>query len=297
MMASGFQEYFEKGYLAGQRFALGVPRNAALGLTGATLSNQAGSSLEFRDHRAYEPGDDLRHIDWQAYARTDTLTVKIYREEITPHLDLIVDGSKSMTLEGTKKGGATAALLSLFAAAGSRSGYSQTGWRLSDRCRQIPGGNRSPNEWEGLEFTHTGGPEGPLPPFRPRGTRILISDLLWQVEPMTLMRGLAERSALALVVQVLARSDAEPREGRAVRLIDSETGAVRELQVDAQAVRRYKEALNRHQEAWSLACRQTGAHFVTLIAEDLLDDWNLDELLMAGILRSRAGGSFGSGPG
>jgi len=283
----------ETGFLAGQKYALGIPRNAALGQTGSSLSQRAGSSLEFRDHRAYEPGDDLRHIDWQAFARTDQLTIKLYREEITPHLDLVFDGSKSMMLPGTAKGAATSALIAFFSAAGNRAGYSQTAWKLTDQCRRVPGGHRNPLEWEPLDFDHSGGPAGPLPLFKPRGTRVLISDLLWPLQPLGFMRGLAERSALTLVIQVLAKSDAEPPVGKALRLIDSETGAVKEIQVDAIAARRYRDALSRHQEAWNDTCKQTGSKLLIVIAEDLLRDWNLDPLVVEGILQSRAGAAQG----
>ena len=63
--------YLSEGEMAALRYALGVPRQAPVNQTGSTLGARAGSSLEFKDHRAYEPGDDLRHIDWSAYARTD----------------------------------------------------------------------------------------------------------------------------------------------------------------------------------------------------------------------------------
>ena len=43
-----------------------------------------GSSLDFQDHRAYSPGDDPRHINWQAYARTGSYTMKLFREEVRP---------------------------------------------------------------------------------------------------------------------------------------------------------------------------------------------------------------------
>src|SRR5436190_4246219 len=92
-----------EGERAGQRYALGQPRRTLLGAVGAAMGPRAGSSLEFKDHRPYEPGDDLRHIDWSAYARTDQLSVKVYREEVTPHLDIVLDGSRSMALEGSAK--------------------------------------------------------------------------------------------------------------------------------------------------------------------------------------------------
>src|SRR5215218_5123718 len=95
--------FLQEGAAAAQRFALATPRHGPANRTGSALGAQAGSSLEFRDHRGYEPGDDLRHVDWNAYARSDTLTVKLFREEITPHLDVVIDTSRSMNLEGTTK--------------------------------------------------------------------------------------------------------------------------------------------------------------------------------------------------
>src|SRR4051812_38038000 len=95
-----------RGETAAGRYSLGVPRQAPVGHAGGTLSNRSGSSLEFRDHRGYEPGDDLRHIDWNAYARTDQLTIKLFREEVAPVLDVVIDASRSMDLEGSDKAGA-----------------------------------------------------------------------------------------------------------------------------------------------------------------------------------------------
>src|SRR4051794_14097653 len=121
-MDADLRRYLVEGERAGLRYALGVPKHAPVGLSGSTLGHRAGSSLEFKDHRDYQPGDDLRHIDWSAYARTDVLSVKLYREEVTPHLDVVVDCSKSMTLEGSSKGPATVALAAFFASAARNAG-------------------------------------------------------------------------------------------------------------------------------------------------------------------------------
>lgn len=55
-----------------------------------------GSAVEFSDHRAYQPGDDLRHLDWRILARRDQLLTRRYREERSLPLALIVDASASM---------------------------------------------------------------------------------------------------------------------------------------------------------------------------------------------------------
>jgi uncharacterized protein (DUF58 family) len=286
-MNPSLRSYLAEGERAALRYSLGVPKQAPVNQTGSTLGARAGSSLEFKDHRAYEPGDDLRHIDWNAYARTDQLSIKLFREEVTPHLDIIVDGSRSMNLEGTSKGGATVALAAFFATAATRAGYSHSLWELSDACRPVPNGNRPPGLWDGFAFGHRGGPVGPLPPFRPRGTRVFLSDLLWLGEPLLTARPFGERAAVAVVVQVLAHDDVDPPEGVSLRLIDSETDELREIHVDAIVARRYREALTRHQESWHLACRQVGATFYTVVAEDLLRTWNLDALVASEVLRVR----------
>jgi uncharacterized protein (DUF58 family) len=72
------------------------------GSSGAAAGRGSGSSLEFQDHRHYSPGDDPRHINWQAYARTGTATVKLWREEVSPRIDLVLDHSPSMELGDAK---------------------------------------------------------------------------------------------------------------------------------------------------------------------------------------------------
>jgi len=284
-MNASLRNYVVKGEKAALRYALGVPRQAPVGLVGGTLSQRSGSSLEFRDHRAYEPGDDLRHIDWSAYARTDQLTIKLFREEVSPILDVVIDTSRSMDLEGSEKAGATAALAAFFVTAAARSGYTHSAWLLGEKVHQMPNGNRPPGLWEGLTFDHKGGPPGALPPLRPGGTRVLISDLLWLGDPLVLMRPFAERAAVCVVVNLLARADAEPPEGQSLRMVDSETDEIREIHVDAYAAKRYREALARHQDNWEQACRQVGAGFMALTAEDVLRTWNLDTLVAAEVLK------------
>src|SRR5499426_1886595 len=106
--------YLIEGERAGMRYALEPPRTASAALAGLQFGRQAGASLEFRDHRDYQPGDDLRRIDWNAFARSDKLTVKLYREEISPHLDIVLDSSRSMALAASAKLRAAAGLAAIF---------------------------------------------------------------------------------------------------------------------------------------------------------------------------------------
>src|SRR6516164_5404978 len=125
------REYLKEGERAGQRYALRLPRPTPRGATGAAMGQRAGSSLEFKDYRDYQIGDDLRHIDWNAFARSDQLSVKLYREEITPHLDLVLDVSRSMALEDTAKARATLALAACLATAAANAGFGRTIWLMN----------------------------------------------------------------------------------------------------------------------------------------------------------------------
>lgn len=283
------RDHLLEGETAARRYALAVPRGGPVNRTGAALGARAGSSLEFRDHRGYEPGDDLRHVDWGAFARTDQLTVKLFREEVSPHLDLLIDGSRSMALAGSAKERATLALAGFLTAAAANAGFSHAGWLLGGDALPLGDRVRRPDAWEAVRFEHRASPvpavSGVAARWRPRGVRVILSDLLWDADPGPVVRQLADRAAAAVVLQVLAADDADPPAGGHLRLIDSETDAVREVRVDAAMAARYRANLRRLQGDWHDACRAVGAVFATVVAETVLTDWRLDALVAAGVLQ------------
>lgn len=65
-------------------------------LAGLHKSPFHGFSVEFAEHRAYNPGESTRHLDWKLYARTDKMYVKRYEEETNLRCHLVVDASSSM---------------------------------------------------------------------------------------------------------------------------------------------------------------------------------------------------------
>src|ERR1700744_4402295 len=127
-MEDAIQQSLREGEKLGMRYALQVPQVAASGVVGSRSGRRAGSSIDFQDYREYQPGDDLRFIDWGIYSRSDRLVVKLFREEVTPHLDLILDGSSSINLEDTAKPAATARLAGLLATAAANAQCPQAVW-------------------------------------------------------------------------------------------------------------------------------------------------------------------------
>ncbi len=65
-------------------------------MTGMHRSPYQGISVEFAQHRPYVPGDDIRHVDWKVFGRSDKIYLKQYQEETNLHLICVVDASESM---------------------------------------------------------------------------------------------------------------------------------------------------------------------------------------------------------
>jgi uncharacterized protein (DUF58 family) len=69
-------------------------------LSGLHRARLHGSSVEFAEHKEYSPGDELRHVDWRAYAKLDRYYVKQYEQESQLTVFLVLDGSSSMRFAG-----------------------------------------------------------------------------------------------------------------------------------------------------------------------------------------------------
>ncbi len=71
-------------------------------ISGMHRSPHRGSSVEFAQHRDYSPGDEIRHIDWKVYARTDRYHVKQFEEETNLKATIVLDASSSMDYKGER---------------------------------------------------------------------------------------------------------------------------------------------------------------------------------------------------
>lgn len=263
------------GEKQGAQMRLVLPRRAMQGSTGNLSGTRSGVSLDFSDYREYHPGDDLRNLDWNVFARSDKLTVKLFHEEVAPRVDLVIDRSGSMDLANSRKADAAAWLAAMLWCASRNAECRVRTWMLGDRLDPLPGGSRPPAEWE--PWTCEGGndPGRALMaaghPWPRNGIRILVSDFLWQTDANQLVRRLADGAAGLILIRVLARVDRDaPPRGR-WRLSDREGGEPVDLFVDAAVQERYRRALTSHTRVWKEACQQVNATFETLIAEDLLD--------------------------
>ena len=270
-------------------YALGLPRMPTAGRSGELLGRGTGSSLEFQEYREYLPGDDIRHVDWAAYARADALMVRMYREEISPRTEVLFDTSKSMTTgEGTKER-ITRQLTSVFAQLCGRIGGQPTLIPLTDDRPLVSFGLEGLDRVESLPFEAVGTlPElfaAGVVPLKPQAVRIVLSDFLFPHDPGALVRRLAAGASALWVVQILSDWEADPNELGGRRIVDIESGADTDLLINRQAVSAYRERLGRLQQELARACRRVHAPFVTAISAHGLERVCHEELCPSGILR------------
>ncbi len=79
-----------------ERFQLALKKNASQMNQGEQKSSGSGQGMIFKDHKEYIPGDDIRKIDWKAYARTKDFYVKRFEEERRLNIHILLDRSSSM---------------------------------------------------------------------------------------------------------------------------------------------------------------------------------------------------------
>lgn len=273
---------------AADTYQLGLLRMPASGRAGELLGRGTGSSLEFQEYREYMPGDDIRHLDWAAYGRSDTLMVRLYREEISPRAEILVDASRSMSVVAAKDRLARQ-LAGLFALLSGGLGGSPVVIPLEDRRPLerigLDGIDRLA-EWP-FEARVTLADllaDGSIP-LKPRSVRIVISDFLFPLDPESLVKRLASDAASLWIVQVLGAWESNPTPMGGRRLVDHETAAEADLLVNRVAIDEYLGRLRTLQGSLSQACRRAEATFVTVEAESGLDEVCRDALCASGILR------------
>jgi uncharacterized protein (DUF58 family) len=225
------------------------------GQAGNWLGAGSGSSIDFQDHRPYLPGDDPRYIDWQAYARTGHYTMKLYREEVSPVVDLVLDVSASMFL-GATKGARTLELFYFCAESARRSGAAL-------RCFAADGAVIKPLEIEEvlaggdfLEALENGPPQLQAIPWRRSSLRFLISDLLFPGAPGGMLKLLSGGKGRGVIFAPFAEEESQPNWAGNIELTDCETQRRRVQRVTADLLTRYAESYARHFTLWREQARK-----------------------------------------
>lgn len=237
------------------RVRLPVRSRVWKGRSGDLRGAGSGASLDFQDHRAYQSGDDPRHINWQAYARTGQHTMKLFREEVRPLVELVVDGSASMFYDPSKaRLTAGLAFLVIHAAAASGAGI-----RVHTLCgrntRTIDHDEARGHEWlaAASESPSAEAPDPGRIELRPHTVRVFLSDLLYPCEPREVLTPLAGRGSMLVLLCPYLTSEAEPTWEGNCEFVDVELGSRHPATLHASHVSNYRNAYSRHFDLWGEA--------------------------------------------
>jgi len=252
---------------------------------GVHPSRLQGAGLEFSQYRSYQPGDDLRRLDWRLFARSDRYFVRESEAETSVTVRLVLDASDSMRHEeqGISKfayGRMLAAALALLAyrqgdalalvapgdgaAAGGRADRGRQHYHRVLRQLEAlePGGAWPP--WERMEGVLLGGVG--------RGITIVISDLHERSDEIRgVIRRLAALRHDVRVVHLLGRAELEFAYGGSVAFEELETG--RTVEVDAEAARdAYLASYGRELRTVELELGELRAGHMRVLLDQPLDE-------------------------
>ena len=258
-----------------ERFAL-LSRRAFRGrVKGERKSPRKGSSVEFSDYRAYGVGDDIRYVDWNIYGRLDRLHVKLFVDEEDLCLHLLVDASASMGFGAPSKLQYAVRLAAALGFVGlvnfERVGLGVLRERVAEGWPPTRGRSHALPMMDFLAKVEPSGAtslDDGLANYAQRvrepGLVVLVSDLLDPAGYERGVRALLERRFDVHIVHLLDPEEMNPTMGGDLRLIDSETGELRDLTVDGAALRDYRERLRRFLERAETFCRthEVGYHRV-----------------------------------
>ena len=273
-----------------ERFSLPLKDRNWRGSAGDYAGAGVGSSLDFQDHRSYMPGDDPRHINWQAYARTGHYSLKLYREEVRPVVEILFDVSDSMFAEPDK---ATRALeLFYFAcASGEKCGASTSAVIIKgDHWKALENGAVFTHRWQDLTTALPPTPASTPPnltavPLRSRSLRVLISDLLYPASPEPVIRSLQRASGRAIILSPYSGAESDPGWKGNYEFIDTESGARHDRRIDDSLLRRYLDAYRDHFGRWKAASLRAQAPLARIPSEKSFEASLKLEAIPAGALQ------------
>lgn len=257
------------------------------GTPGQRFGRGAGSSLEFQELRDYQVGDDLRHVDWRSYARTEQLHTRMYREEVAATFELILDGSRSMALTPAKRDATR--WVCAFLAAAAEPDFALRAVLATDPPRPLPVEVLAQQDLPGVDFDGRQ-PLDSLPlqgVLRPGSVRVVVSDFLFPHDAPALVDRLGRGAGALLLVAVLDAEERDPGLHGSVILHEVETGARRELSVDERLLNRYRERLARLWAGLDREARVRGALAVQLDAEAAPEVLVADGLVRTGVVEPR----------
>jgi uncharacterized protein (DUF58 family) len=274
-------------------------RIRSAGMQGDRRSTRRGSSVEFADYRNYTPGDDLRRLDWNIYARLDRPFIKLFEEEEDLSVTILIDGSRSMDWgqNDLHKFNYALRLAGGLGAVALHNGDQLSVALLRDgrvAAEQGPtrGGAALGQFFAFLERLQADGQTDlnrAIQQFtvKPRraGLVILISDLLSEAGYEIGLRELLGRGHQTALIHLLAPDELDPDLAGDLQLVDMETGQEQDISLDGGLRSLYRERAQAWIHAIQTDCRKQGIRYQSLTTNQPWDQAILLEMRRAGIVK------------
>ena len=275
-----------------------VLKNNIAGLFGGNHKSRTyGSSCEFVDYRNYVPGDDITKIDWNAYARFETLYLKLYLDERQLHTKIYIDISQSMAFGDGKKAetalqiAATLAYLSV-TELDRVSVYTIKDSEVTEVISSLSGRERYFAEITKLNDIEFGGgcfiTDGLMPTQvgYGDGLSVIISDFLTDSDYENAIDYLADKKRDVLCVQVLTGEEINPKvRGKNVFYDSEDMGRSYRKNINKDIIRAYREAVKYVQDRLRNYCNARGAEYILVTDDKPVDEIFFEQLTELGVMK------------
>jgi uncharacterized protein (DUF58 family) len=258
-------------------------------VAGLHRSPDFGFSQEFAEYRAYTPGDDLRHVDWNLFARTERCYLKRYRGETNSQLTILLDASNSMSFTSGRAGAPSKMDYARFLAASlvylaihnqrDAAGLIVFDDEVRDYIRPSTRQGQMHRLLAGLERAEPRARTDFLKPLRRfqellnrRGIAILISDFYEDAESIVrTIEPLRFHGNEVILFHVLDREEIRPELRGPAILVDMETE--QRLEVIPEYTRtEYRKKVDSHIERLREKARGVGMDYFLLVTDQPLDE-------------------------
>jgi uncharacterized protein (DUF58 family) len=265
-------------------------------MKGERRSRRKGQSVEFADFRNYVPGDDLRFIDWNLYARLEKLFLKLFMEEEDLHFYALIDASSSMEFGDPTKlhyakqlaaslgfvGLCRADRVKIEALGASRSHPGpilrgrHTLWRMLEHVDSIQPGANAPLGQGVKDFCLRNSGKGIL---------VLISDLMDKSGYESALRFLLAQDMDVYVIHLLSPEELNPDVKGDLKLVDCEDEDVAEITVSRPLLDKYKRTLAAFIDGARDFCTRRGMTYLMTSTETPVDQLVSHYLRQRGLVK------------
>ncbi len=242
---------------------------AAGGFGPRAARNRPGRGLEFLDTRHYEPGDDIRTIDWRQSARNQRLVIRRYRDETAADWFICLDCSASVEWGG-RKWPATVSLATALAYTLLYAGHRVAVLLFSDRINGLCKLGRGAHHYAALLRTLSTGNRGGtsnlglcLPLLSQNSNIFVLSDFLEPDGMRRELKSIRSRAATVNAIQILDDDEVRVPTGAVTELVDVESGEIRHVAMSDRTVQDAADKLQSHSKTLGADCNSIGVRFTT----------------------------------